>query len=227
MLPSRRISTRAAAALVAAGALAVAVVPATAASAASPKPIKTTGRAGPRVVDTVDPCTRGNTPISSLTEGQADASVRCLINQARAANGVPPLPYAMAGILMAKSARAHALLSVNQRFWTTWQSSHMEPGAAGDYNQQITNRILATGYCRGGSWQTNEVTYTQSDGATPASAVNWWMSDPPHRQTLLDPSLKGAGFSAVRGYAQQDGNTPGPNAETVVVDFGSCNGKPW
>ena len=46
---------------------------------------------------------------------------------------------------MAKSARAHALLSVNQRFWTTWQSSHMEPGAAGDYNQQITNRILATG----------------------------------------------------------------------------------
>ena len=116
----------------AAGALAVAVVPATAASAASPKPIKTTGRAGPRVVDTVDPCTRGNTPISSLTEGQADALCNCLINQARAANGVPPLPYAMAGILMAKSARAHALLSVNQRFWTTWQSSHMEPGAAGD-----------------------------------------------------------------------------------------------
>jgi len=102
----------------------------------------------------------------------------------------------------------------------------MEPGAAGDYNQQITSRILATGYCRAGSSTTREVTFTQSDGATPASAVNWWTSDPPHRQTLLDPSLKGAGFSVLRGYAQQDNVTPGPNAETAVVDFGACNGNP-
>ena len=224
MLTSRRLSTRAAAALVAAGALAAAVVPATAAPAASPTPIPTTGSVGPRIVDPVDPCTRGNTPISSLTEGQADGAVRCLINQARTANGVPALVPMPAKLFMAKSARAHALLSVNQRFWTTWQTSHMEPGAAGDYNQQITTRILATGYCRSGSSTTREVTFTQSDGATPASAVNWWMSDPPHRQTLLDPSLKGAGFSALHGYAQRDGNTPGPNAETVVVDFGSCNG---
>jgi len=130
MLSSRRISTRAAAALVAAAALAAAVVPATAASAATPpKPLKTTGGARTPVhnVGRVDSCALGSRPISSLPKGMADEALHCLINQARAANGVPPLVKMPATLFMSKSARAHALLSVNQRFWTTGRAATWSP----------------------------------------------------------------------------------------------------
>jgi hypothetical protein len=53
-----------------------------------------------------------------------------------------------------------------------------------------------------------------------AAAVNWWLSDPPHRAALLDPEWKQAGVAGVPGSAFP--GVPNP-AGTDVVDFGVCS----
>ena len=206
------IPRRALAALVAAAALIIIALPVASASAT---PV--TGSAA-----SIDYCKYANTPLSKLKISTVKSSVSCLINKQRTAAGLVPLVRKYE-VYVGASAQKHADRSATERWWTTWQSSHMEPGAAGDFSAQITQRIRSTGFCPTGSWRTAEITFTQSGGATPASAVNWWMGDPPHRATILDGGLRASGIGFARGTAQS-GVASGTSAGTFVVDFGTCNG---
>jgi uncharacterized protein YkwD len=209
------IPRRALAALVAACALIAIALPAASASA---KTTPVTGSAA-----SINYCKYENTPLVKLKLSTVKSSVSCLINKQRKAAGLVPLVRKYE-VYVGKSAQRHADISAQQKFWTTWQSSHMEPGAAGDFGAQITQRIRSTGFCPTGSWRTAEITFTQSGGATPGSAVTWWMNDPPHRATILDGGLRASGIGFARGTAQS-GLASQTSAGTFVVDFGTCNGS--
>jgi hypothetical protein len=123
----------------------------------------------------------------------------------------------------------HATRSIQGKWWDDnpahpngWQLSHEEPGNSASFDQQITQRIRAAGYCAGGSnWGGAEITYGgPGANSTPKAAVRWWMSDPPHRATLLDPQWKQVGVAGLSGSAFAD--TPAP-AGTYVVEFGHCS----
>jgi uncharacterized protein YkwD len=211
---THEIPRRALAALLAACALVIIALPVASASA---KP-------GPVTASTasIDYCKYANTPLTKLKLSTVKSSVSCLINKQRKAAGLVPLVRKYE-VYVGASAQKHADISATQKFWTTWQSSHMEPGAAGDFGAQITQRIRSTGFCPTGNWRTAEITFTQSGGATPGSAVTWWMNDPPHRATILDGGLRASGIGFARGTAQS-GVASGTSAGTFVVDFGTCNG---
>jgi hypothetical protein len=132
------------------------------------------------------------------------------------------------------SSGAHARASVAAPFWNPQNGlvSHLDPGTPVPadpkqlqtlVNQQIDARIRGAGYCAGGSsYADAEITYSGSGvtGASPYSALKFWLTDPPHRMVLLDPQWKEVGFSVLSGSA-----FPGVTgfATTYVVDFGRCS----
>lgn len=218
MLKHRRSSHHALAALVAAGALAAAALPGTASAADSPVPAAKAHAAAEKTG-----CLRARTALSRQTTKQAQQSVACLLNRERRLHGLPIFTKFISGRTLDKSALAHVRNGVATRSWTDWQHSHMEPGAAGDFATQVTNRIRATGYCAGGnSWKVAEITYNDTN-ATPLKAVTWWMNDPPHRDTILDATLKGVGVGVARGLGDPT-FTVGKDSAAFVADFGTCNG---
>ena len=87
-------------------------------------------------------------------------------------------------------------------------------------------RILAAGYCPGGTANTNENTFTSSGvwayPATPRGAVSWWLQDPPHRATLLNPAYTQHAIAIVPGLAIRPAPEYDP-AGTFVEDLGSCS----
>jgi uncharacterized protein YkwD len=171
-----------------------------------------------------------NRDISTMTPYQRQRTGFCLINAARQKYGAPALgnqPQLVAVAL------AHAQLSARLAYWTTWQSSHIEPSQAQaglGVNDAIKQRIANSGFCQGGSLTPNEITFTAwgTGGAYPPTlrgAVRWWLSDPPHRAVLLDPTLKHVGFGAVPGDSQSTDSPGNAPTGTFVADFGSCNGN--
>jgi uncharacterized protein YkwD len=167
----------------------------------------------------IDYCSFANTPVTQMSADRANRAVHCLTNRARAANGVAPLAL---NYTMVASAQPHAAKSARLRWWNPNDGavSHIDP----ETGSNPAARIKAAGYCPAGTAQTNENTFSSSGvwqyPATPAGAVNWWLSDPPHRATLLNPIYRGEGVGVAVGLA-----FPGQQwdpAGTFVVDFGRC-----
>ena len=158
----------------------------------------------------------------------AEASVDCLINQARVANGLPP--YTLTNAALLQSSTFHANDSVQFKFWDgSSQSSHVDstttPGPP--YTQQQANdattaRIVAAGYCSGGhGFDVAEDTYAGSGTfATPRQAVTFWLNDPPHRATLLSTTYTEHRIAVVVGNPFQGGTDAGWG--TFVEDLGMC-----
>ena len=157
-------------------------------------------------------------------------TTQCLINQQRTNNGLPKLK--ISGQL-AKSALKHAVASGAAKSWDPNNGlvSHLDPGTPvpGDpnqlqqlVNQQIDARIRGIGFCSAGSSYTDgEITYGGTGtGATPRAAVNWWMSDPPHRAAVLSPQFRQFGVAPLRRSAFP--GQPDATSGTYVVDLGSC-----
>ena len=218
--PPRRVR---AAALIAAGL--VAAVPASNAQAAT------------------DYCKYANTPVARLSSARASLALHCAINRARRENGVAPLKIytALRGrpagpTALGRAARAHARESVRLKWWdpNNGLASHVHPDSGAPptpegATQQIAARISAERYCPNGTQQVNENTFGWSGrpdsatgaAATPQGAVNWWLSDPPHRVTLLNPLYTEHGLGVVAGYA-----FPGPEyypSATFVQNLGTCS----
>jgi uncharacterized protein YkwD len=169
---------------------------------------------------TIDYCSFADTPVTQMTADRAFRAIHCLTNRARAAAGVAPL--AMNYTLVA-AAQPEAQQAAQLRWWspTNGAVSHINP----TNGSTPAMRIKAAGYCPGGTATTGENTFTSSGvwayPATPAGAVNWWLSDPPHRATMLSPAFRGEGVGVAIGLA-----VPGPvynPAGTFVADFGACN----
>jgi hypothetical protein len=161
--------------------------------------------------------------ISTLSVFQREHTGWCAVNDARAQNGVRKLAN---NRYLRSSSLAHAQRAVTLRWWDL-SSSHVDPSQAGtDPSTAIAQRIANAGYCSNGTAVTNENTFSAwGNGAlapTINGAVAWWLSDPPHRATLLSTQYRSIGFSALPASAfSQD--TGGSQAITVVADFGACN----
>jgi hypothetical protein len=161
--------------------------------------------------------------ISKLSQFQREHTGWCAVNDARAQNGVRKLAN---NRYLRSSSLGHAQRAVTLRWWDQ-SSSHVDPSQAGtDPSTAIAQRIADAGYCSTGTADTNENTFSAwGNGAlapTINGAVAWWLSDPPHRATLLSTQYRSIGFSALPASAYSQ-DTGGAQAITVVADFGACN----
>ncbi len=168
----------------------VVVAPATPTAGASTAPVST-GSAGP-----------GLTTASCVSQGNADflTQTMALINAARAANSLPALAP---NDNLSKAAQSHS----EDMACNSFLSHNGWNGSTPD------SRIAAAGYVAS---FTRENIYAQPPqyGGNPQAAVDWWMSDPTHRDAILNPQVKEIGV----GYAAYSRSELGGY---FTVDFGA------
>jgi uncharacterized protein YkwD len=159
-------------------------------------------------------CTQRNTPITQLSQAEAEATVLCLTNLQRYKAGLPAL---IPDDQLTSAARGHALAAVTSPWWTIDTDWHTDP-----YTKSTpTSRLTAAGYCPSPKiWTVAENVYWGAPGPTPYSAVRWWMGSEGHRKNILDPNLSEIGIGVVRG--SPDPTNRAVNAGTFVQNFGNC-----
>jgi alpha-tubulin suppressor-like RCC1 family protein/uncharacterized protein YkwD len=173
------------------------------------------------------PCANADTPSTKLTQVAAEAAVLCLVNEERAAIGVPPLTL---NLKLRAAARQHANDAGTIRWWAGGGPKiHTNP-VTGSTPQ---DRIRDAGYCpREEMHPPNENGYsTWYQGhdiqfqlrTTPQAAVTWWMGSPDHRTTLLDPIYVETGVAVVLGVAEIGSGPDTADGGVIVVQtFGAC-----
>jgi uncharacterized protein YkwD len=139
-------------------------------------------------------CPNADTPATSASLTQMRAAVVCLINQERAAHGLPGLR------ISAKLNRSAQ--SWNQAMVTSGNFTH---------GSDFAGRISAVGY----DWQTAGENIA-TGFTTPQSVVDAWMASPDHCRNILDPNFRDVGTgenpAAVGSWATQP--------STWTQDFG-------
>jgi uncharacterized protein YkwD len=127
--------------------------------------------------------------VSSTEDFAAESELLDLANRSRRQAGVPPLRM---NSDLAKAARAHARLMIQQR-----QLSHQFDG-----EPSLLKRLHATGV------PLNSVGENVGYNASAEQVFDALMHSPRHRQNLLDPDFNTAGFAAFwsegRLYVVQD-----------------------
>jgi uncharacterized protein YkwD len=166
--------------------------------------------------------------VATLSQFQKQRTGWCVVNDARRHFGAPAL---LNQPELQVSSLGHAQRAVTLRWWSLSDGlvSHVDPSQSGmSPSAAIAQRIATAGFCRNGTPDTNENTFSSwGDGGgfppTILGAVRWWLHDPPHRATLLSTEYKRVGFAAMPGsaFSQDTGSAP---AGTFVADFGSCSG---
>jgi len=139
-------------------------------------------------------CADANTPATSASVATMDAAVDCLINQERAAHGLPALTVS--------SQLNHSAQGWNDSMVSSGNFTHGSNFAgrisAAGYSWQMAGENIATGYM------------------TPAQVVSAWMASTDHCHNVLDPGFRNVGTgetaSPVGGWAS------GP--ATWTQDFG-------
>jgi uncharacterized protein YkwD len=143
----------------------------------------------------------------SVTERRAPRAVLCLINNERAAAGVPPL-------------RSHALLGAlaNRHASDLVRNGITDPGDPhkGSDGSTPATRLLPYTANFGRSYFRIAETVTEGPNGSPLAAVRWWMGSPLHRAILLDPALEDVGIAM---FAKRPG---GGSGGTYVADFGTA-----
>jgi cysteine-rich secretory family protein len=167
-----------------------------------------------------------NRDITKMSDFARQRTGWCVVNAVRAQNGVGPLKN---NTYLRTSALGHAQRSASLRWWSLNDGlvSHVDPTQAGmTPAAAIAQRIARAGYCKVGTPNTNENTFSAwGTGQFPPTingAVAWWLQDPPHRATLLNPAYVSIGFAAVPGTAFNVA-TGGAQAATFVMDVGACS----
>ncbi|MEA2255302.1 MAG: hypothetical protein QOG35_1347 [Solirubrobacteraceae bacterium] len=149
-------------------------------------------------------CSGANARPTSATLARQAAATLCVVNQARATHGLPPLRVAPA---LARAARAHAQEMVRGDVF-----SHT--GLDGSTPSQ---RISRTGYLGGASsWKVGEtIAWGSGRQATPAAIVRAWLRSAEHRAILLDGRYRDLGVGIALGAPGLSGS-----AVTVTADLG-------
>jgi len=124
------------------------------------------------------------------------------VNQIRESNGLPP--YQINGSLMA-AAQAHS----------DYQASIGQVTHTGQGGSNAKSRAIAAGYGGGAAVFVSENIYGGGN-ASAQSAVNWWMGDALHQNTMLSPNYTDAGA----GVASNGG------AMYFTLDVGYVSGSP-
>ena len=156
-------------------------------------------------------CPDADTAASEQGTAQLEESLRCLINERRATEGLAPVrPEAR----LRDAAQRHSEDMVFNGYF-----AHDTPSGV-----SFIDRIVATGYTRGASsWLVGEnlVWGTQSL-STPESMVQAWMDSPTHRANLMRARFREMGIAAVRGTPYDAAD---PEGITVSSEYGVRKAK--
>jgi uncharacterized protein YkwD len=128
-------------------------------------------------------------------------AVRCLVNEQRAAAGLPALA---ADRRLGRAARQFSGAMVRERFF-----DHVSPEGS-----TLGERARAAGYDGGTLGET--LGWGSGDLATPSAIVAGWMASPPHHAILLAAQFRRIGIGVASGSPEGT-----PAAATVTADFGS------
>jgi uncharacterized protein YkwD len=132
------------------------------------------------------------------------AAVLCLHNRDRAARGMPALRE---NAKLRRAADAHSADMVAQGYF-----SH--DSLSGD---DMTDRILGTGYARGRGWSLGEnIAWGTGSLATAAEIHRSWMESPGHRANIMRRQFREIGIGIALGAPAEDGG----DGATYTADFG-------
>ena len=173
-------------------------------------------------------CANADTPANQLTQTAAEEAVLCLINEQRVANGVPALTL---NLKLRAAARLHAQDARTIKWWAGGGSNvHTNPVTG----STPESRIREAAYCPeelAPQPPTNENVYFSSysggvnyqGGTTPQAAVTWWINNPVHRNTLLDPAYRESGVAVVLGIVEKGTDADRVDGGAIFVQtFGGC-----
>jgi uncharacterized protein YkwD len=169
--------------------------------------------AAPAVVPAVapaEPCADTTTMPDATNVERIRASVLCLVNEQRSANGLVPLTD---NIQLRAAAQAHSDDMVGSAYF-----AHVTPDGT-DFDA----RIFAAGYADAAhpmTWDilAENIAWGADVIATPARTVENWMASPAHRSNILDARLRESGIGVSLGAP--DAVITGP-AATYTQDFGT------
>ncbi len=144
------------------------------------------------------------TPVAG-NAAQIDQATLCLLNQQRAAAGLPALTESTQ---LDSSSTAFSQLMVAESFF-----DHTSPEGS-----TVVDRLTQVGYLPGeGSWTAGEnIAWGQGSLATPDSIMTAWMNSPGHRANILSSQFSDIGLGVAIG-------TPVGGAmagATYTTDFG-------
>jgi uncharacterized protein YkwD len=188
----------------------LAIVPATTATAASPKSASPKYRHGRAAAG----CAGANDSVGNTSGALLRSAVVCLINQQRARHHLPEL-------------QPSSLLNHSAQTWT----NQMVSTDQFTHGTNFAGRITADGY----EWRSAGENIA-TGYATPRGVVRGWMASTGHCQNILNPSYRnvGTGISphAVKGWATGLGTWTqdfalGMNQSAPSDNFGPMDGCPY
>jgi uncharacterized protein YkwD len=133
-------------------------------------------------------CPNTDLQVTGLSQPAMEDSIACLINEERAAYGIPPV---RPNDDLRQAALSHSTEMVNQGYF-----EHTSPAGV-----TFVDRIESTGYTRGArAWEVGEnLVWGNGPLSTPQSLVTSWMNSPPHRENLLRSRFQEIGIAAAVG----------------------------
>jgi uncharacterized protein YkwD len=152
-------------------------------------------------------CPNQTAPADSITLGEWQDAVRCLVNGERVRRHLRPLSFDRR---LARAGRHHAASMDAHDYF-----SHTEPSGS-----TVRDRAFAFDYAPGiGTWKVGEdLGWVSGSKATPRSTVQAWMNSPTHRRQILTRSYRNVAIAAVRGAPSPSGSEAG--SVTVAAEFG-------
>jgi uncharacterized protein YkwD len=142
------------------------------------------------------------------------AQVLSLLNDQRAANGLPPLQRV--------NALDSAAQSYSQAMMLATAAGPVYLSHTGPDGSTLARRVALTGY----QWYS----LGEDLGAgqkSPAEAVAAWMGSPEHRDNILDPDFSDVGIGVAVGPGTWSGGRLDPQVIWWTVDFGEPSGNPF
>jgi uncharacterized protein YkwD len=153
------------------------------------------------------PCADANATPQSTTTDALGESLRCLLNQRRAAGGLQILRRSRrvlhAATLHANDMVKHSLLS------------HI-----GSDGSTPLSRVRRTGFLRRASFYAvgEDLAWGENFQVTPQNVANAWLNSPVHRRNMVDGRFNRVGVAVVRGRPTGSGDS-NDNALTYVAVF--------
>jgi uncharacterized protein YkwD len=183
----------------------VAVALAAPAAASAQLPVGTPALPGTPSVPSVPTagCGGATAMPGSISAAAVRGAVLCLLNQQRAAAGLPAL---RARKVLGAVARRYARSMVTGHFF-----DHTSPSGS-----TVRSRVARTSYLRGASsWALGEnIAYGGGDKGTAAAIVAAWMGSAGHRANILNGGFRDIGIGVAGGLPV------GGSGATYVTDFG-------
>lgn len=153
------------------------------------------------------PCAKyGDVSPKKLTNRQARAAIRCLINKERKKRGIGKVDQDRR---LQKAAQRHNEVMLRKNCF-----SHQCAGEA-----SLQARLSIVDYLVGGllRWTYGEnIAYGGKYLGTPKAIMKAWMNSSGHRANILNPAFRDLGV----GFSQGSPGNPGSNAGLYTTDFG-------